>query len=104
MLYPRTPVWDLREIVAAQFFLFLKTKRAMIGGDNLQVILLQAIPQFLLVPFLAQRGSENEFRSFKTGRIEVLERKIQILWTSLGVYRKSPIAGLANFFERIIAA
>src|ERR1700757_1287359 len=41
VLNSRPTIWDFREIVAAHFFLFLKTKRAMIGGHNLQVILLQ---------------------------------------------------------------
>ena len=87
----------------AQFFLFLETKRAMVGGDDLQVIALQTVPQFFLMPFLSQRRSEDILRSFKTRRIEILKRKIQILRTSLRIDRKPAIACLANFFERFVA-
>ena len=104
MLYARAAVRNFREIVAAHFFLFFETKRAMIGGDNLQVIVLEAVPEFLLMPFFAQRRSENIFRSFEPGCIKVLERKIQILRAGLGVDGKSAVARLANFFKRIVAA
>jgi hypothetical protein len=38
VLDPGTAVGNLGEIVASQFFLFLETKRAMIGGNHLKMI------------------------------------------------------------------
>src|ERR1700726_3937468 len=67
------------------------------------MILLKATPKFFLMPFLPQRRSEDVLRSFKTGGIHVLEREVQILRTGFGINRKSAIAGLTNFFERLIA-
>src|ERR1019366_5615621 len=68
------------------------------------MVLLEAIPEFLLVPFLTEWRSEDVFRSFKPGRIEVLEGEVQVLRAGLGVDGKSAIAGLANFLECLIAA
>src|SRR6202011_5296411 len=65
-----TAVGNFGEIVAAQFLLFLETKRTMVGRDNLEMILLEAIPKFFLMPLFPQRRSEDVLRSFKTGRIQ----------------------------------
>lgn len=54
MLNSRPSVRNLCEIVAAQFFLLFETERAMIGGNHLQMIARQSIPQFFLVPLLAE--------------------------------------------------
>src|ERR1017187_2164992 len=67
------------------------------------MIVLKATPQFLLVPLLAQRRSENVLRAFKPRRIHVLEREVQILRTSLGVDGKSAVASFPNFLQRLMA-
>ena len=56
------------------------------------------------MPFFAQRRSENVLRAFKAGRIHVFERQIKILGTGLGIDGQAAIAGLANFFQRVVAA
>ena len=45
----------------------------MIGGDDLEVIAFQAVPEFFLMPLLAQGWSENIFRAFESGSVEVLD-------------------------------
>ena len=70
----------------------------------MQVILLQSVPEFFLMPLFAQRRSENVLRAFEAGRVHVFERKIQILRTGFGVNGKAAIAGFANFFQRVVAA
>ena len=76
----------------------------MIGGNHLQVIVFQSRPQFFLMPFFAQRRSEDILGAFEAGRVHVFERKVKILRTGLGVDRQAAIAGLANFFQRVVAA
>src|SRR5580692_1868889 len=104
MLDAGASVGDFGEVVAAQFFLFFETEWAVVGRDYLQVILLQSVPEFFLVPLLAQWGRENVFRSFESGYVEILDGKIEILRTSLGIHGKASIAGFANFFEGVVTA
>ena len=104
MLDPRAAIRNFREIVFAQFLLLFEAERTMICRDHLQVIRLQPIPQLLLVPLFAQRRSEYILRSFKPGRIEVLERQIKILRTGFGIHRQPAIPRLTHFFKGIIAA
>src|SRR6202140_5921346 len=67
------------------------------------MILLEATPQFFLMPLLAQWRSENILRPFKAGRIHVVEREVQVLRAGFGINWKPAVASLANFFERVIA-
>src|SRR5204863_1239261 len=97
-------IGNLREVVLPQFFLLFETKWTVIGGDDLQVIALESVPELLLVPLFAQRRRENILRAFKAGYIEILDGKIQILRASLRVDRKAAIARLPNFFERFVTA
>ena len=53
VLDSRTPVGDFGEVADAEFFLFLEAKRTVIRGYDLQVIVLQSLPQFFLVPLFA---------------------------------------------------
>src|SRR5580698_7101341 len=76
MLHAWAAVGNLGEVVFAQFFLFFEAEWAVVSGNDLQMNPLQSIPQFFLMPLLAQRRSENIFRAFKSGRIHVLERQI----------------------------
>ena len=64
-------VRNFREVAKPEFFLLFETKWTMIGRDDLQMIAFQAIPQFLLVPFFAQRWREDILGSFEAGHVEV---------------------------------
>src|SRR6185369_13057924 len=48
VLDARSPIGDLAEIVAAEFFLLLEAERAVVGRDHLKVITSKALPQLLL--------------------------------------------------------
>ena len=65
VLDARAAVGNLREIVLAQHLLVLETERAMVGRNHLQVVVLQAVPQFRLVLLLAQRRREDILRAFE---------------------------------------
>src|SRR6266571_2838845 len=82
--------------------LLLEAEGAVVGGDDLQRVLREALPELFLMPFFAERRSEDVFRAFKTGRVHILERKIQVLRTSFGVRGEAAVAGFADFFERIV--
>ena len=45
----RAAVGDLGEIVLAENLLVFETERAMVGGDHLQVVVLEAVPELRLV-------------------------------------------------------
>src|SRR4029077_8885680 len=91
------------EVVPAQLFLLFETKWTVIGGDDLQVIAFESVPEFLLVPLFSQRWSENVFRAFKIGHVEIFDRKVEVLGAGLGINRKTAVASFPHFFERVIA-
>src|SRR5260370_2252134 len=104
VLDARSAVGDFGEIVFAHFLLLLETERTMVGGNNLQMVLLQAVPELFLVPLLAQRRRENILGSFESGLVHVVDGEIQILRTRFRVHPQSPIAAFAHFFKSAFAA
>src|SRR5207248_10775959 len=104
MLDAGSAIGNLSEIPLAELFLFLKAERTMIGRDHLQMIVLQPVPEFFLVPLFAQRRSEDVFGAFKAGSIHIFKREIEVLRTGLRIDRQSPVAGFANFLEGVVAA
>ena len=48
ILDARAAVGNLCEIVLAEDLLILEAERAMVGGNDLQMIVLQSVPQFRL--------------------------------------------------------
>src|ERR1019366_7097909 len=94
----------LREVIATEFFLFLEAEWTVIGGDDLQMVPLEAAPEFFLMPLFAKRWREDIFRAFKVGDVEVFDRQIQILRASFSINGKAAVPGLANFLESFIAA
>src|SRR5215472_10528828 len=73
------PVRNLRKVVLAQLLLLLEAKRTMVGGDDLQRILRQALPELFLMPFFAKRRREHVLSDLKARGIHIFEREIQIL-------------------------
>ena len=96
-------VGNFGEVVLAEFFLFLEAERAVIGGDDLQRVLREALPEFFLVPLFAQRRGEDVFGAFETGRVHVFEREIEILRAGFGVGGQAAVARFADFFEGVVA-
>src|SRR3981189_896568 len=103
MLDAGATIGNFGEIVFAQLFLLLEAKWAVIRGDDLQRVAGESLPKFFLMPFFAERRRENVLRAFKTGRVHIFEREIQILWASFRVGGQATVACFANFFERLIA-
>ena len=68
-----TSVGNLREIVSPKFLLLLETEWAVIGGDDLQMIALETVPEFLLMPFFAKGRGKYIFRAFEIGNIKVFD-------------------------------
>src|SRR5260370_1968920 len=99
----RSTVGNLGEVVFAQLLLFFEAERTMIGGNHLQRILGQSLPEFFLVPFFAQRRREDVLRSFKSWNIEIFKRKIEVLRTGLGISGQSAVARLADLLESVVA-
>ena len=63
----------------------------------------EAVPEFFLMPFLAQRRRENILGGIETGTVHVVEREIEILRTGFGVSGKAAVARFAHFFQRVVA-
>src|SRR6267154_2429018 len=72
-------IWNLREVVSAHLLLLLEAKRTMVGGDDLQRVARQSLPEFFLIPFFAERRSEHELRAFKARNIHIFQREVKIL-------------------------
>src|SRR6266849_4624267 len=100
---PRAAVGNLGEIVLAQLLLLLVTERAMIGGDHLQGILGQALPELFLVPFFAQRRREDILGALEAGYVEVFDGKKKVLRAGLSIGRQAAVARLADLLERFVA-
>ena len=103
MLDAGAAVGNFCEVVDAELFLVFEAERAMIGGDDLQRVLRESLPEFFLVPLFAERRSEDVFGAFEAGGVHVFEREIEILRTGFGVGGDAAVAGFANFFESVVA-
>src|SRR5437879_9954914 len=104
MFNTRAAVGNFGEVVFAHFFLLLEAEWAVVGGDHLQMVLLESRPELFLVPFFAQWWCKDILRRLKPWLLYVVEREIEVLRASLSIDWQAPVAGLANFFQRIIAA
>src|SRR5881396_316242 len=96
VLHARQPVRDLREVVLAQLLLALVVERRVVGGHDLEVVLLETRPQLLLMILGAQGWGAHELRALEPGPGHVVGGKIEVLGTRLGVRRQAPVPGLAH--------
>ena len=63
----RDPVRNLRERLAAHFFLSTEIKRGMIGTDRRDRSARQSAPKCIVLLGIAQRGRHHKFGTFKAG-------------------------------------
>src|SRR5882724_632268 len=96
-------IGNLGEIVLAELFLLLEAEGAVVGGNNLQSVFGEALPELFLVPLFAERRSEDILGAFKTGGVHIFQGKIQVLRAGLGVSGQAAVARFADFFERVVA-
>src|SRR5690242_18660857 len=96
-------IGNLGEVILTKFFLLLEAEGAVVGGNNLQRIFRKTLPEFFLIPLFAERGSEDVLGAFKSGRVHIFQREIQILRTGFRVSGEAAVARFADFFEGIVA-
>ena len=101
VLDARAAVGNLGEIVFAEDFLVFETERAMVGGDHLQVIVLQAVPEFRLMLLGAQRRREDILGAFEIGPLQLFDGEQQILRAGFGECRHAAVARFAHLVERV---
>src|ERR1700686_3402558 len=100
-LHSRQAVWDLGEVAAPQVLLAFEMEGTVVGRDQLQVVLEQALPELVVMPRRSQRRRAHVFRSLEARPAEVVQAEIKILRASLGKGRGAVIARLPNRIERL---
>jgi hypothetical protein len=73
MLDAGAAVWYFGEVVDAELLLVFETEGAVVGGDDLQCVVREAVPEFFLVPLFAEWRSEDVFGAFEAGGVHVFE-------------------------------
>src|SRR5262245_21053793 len=104
MLDTRPAVRNLSEIVPAQLFLFLETKRAMVSRYHLQIVAAKAGPQLVLVPFLAERRCHHILGPLEPFLFVQAVVKEEILRAGFGVGRQPEVACTTNLLQSVVAA
>src|SRR5205823_4276054 len=84
IFHTRQPVWDLGEIAPSHLLLSLEMEWTMVGRDQLQVILDQALPELIMVRLGSKRRRADILRAFEARPAEVFEAQIQVLRAGLG--------------------
>ena len=97
----RAAVGDLGEVVFAEDLLVFEAEGAVVGGDHLQVIVLETIPEFRLVLFRAQGRGEDVFRAFEVGAFELFDGEQQVLRAGFGEGGDAAVAGFADLIEGV---
>src|SRR5205807_2536752 len=85
-------VRDLGEVAFPEIFLTLEMERAMVGRDQLQVILEQTLPELIVMRLRSQRRRADVFGALEAGPAEVFQAEIQILRAGLGKGRRAVVA------------
>src|SRR4051812_15498172 len=102
MLDTGRAVWNLGEIIFAEFLLLFHAERTMVGRDDLQVIHLQTLPKLGLVPLLTQRRRHYVLCSVEVFAV-IVDGKEEILRTGFGEGGNAAIARLAHLIQSISA-
>src|SRR5215470_18074268 len=74
-----TAIGNFGEVVFAESLLVFEAERTVVGGDNLQVIVFEAVPQFREIFLFAKRRRENVFGAFEAGPPEFVDREQKVL-------------------------
>jgi len=93
VLNARSAVGDLSEIVFAEYLLVREAEGAMVGGDHLQVIVLEAVPKLGLVLLGTQGRREHVLGAFEIGPFQVFDREQQVLRAGLREGRDAAVGG-----------
>ena len=82
--------------------MFGQAERAMVSGNDLQIIPGEASPQSILVFLGAQRRDHGVFGGFLIGLVIFRFRQEKIVGAGLGKYRHAVIARLGNMAHRFL--
>lgn len=102
VLHTRHPVRDLREVAAAHLLLTGETERAVVGGDDLELVVPQAPPERLLVFLGPQRGGADVLGALEVRLGEVVGGEEEVLRARLTEDRKSLVAGGRQFGDGLV--
>src|SRR5262249_32938650 len=94
------PVGDLPEVALAKVFLALEIERAVVGRNELEVVLDEALPELVLVIRRAERRRTDELRAIEPVA-QVVEREEQVLRACLGERPDAPVARFADGVQRV---
>ncbi len=95
VLDARQTVRDLAEVTLAEVLLAFEIERAVVGRDELEVILHETRPQLLLVIGRSERRRADELRPVETA-LHVVERQEEVLRAGLGERRNAAVARIAD--------
>ena len=102
VLDPRQAVRNLPEVAPPELLLALEVERAVVGRDDLEVVLDEARPQLLPVRVLLAQGRRaHELRALEPVA-QVVEAEEQVLGTRLGERLHPAIPGATDRIERIL--
>ena len=100
ILHAGQAVGHLPEVVLAKVFLAVEVERAVVGRHDLEIVLAQAAPQFLLVVFRPKGRRAHELGTLEAVA-HVIERQEQVLGTGFGEGHRAAIAGGPDLVQRI---
>ena len=100
VLDARQAVGDLPEVALAELLLAVEVERAVVGRDDLEVVLDEARPELGLVVGRAERRRADELRALEAVA-HVVEREEQVLRARLGERLRAAVAGLADRVEGV---
>ena len=95
VLDARQAVGDLAEVAAAELLLAVEVERAVVGRDELEVVLDEARPQLVPVVLRPERRRADELGALEAVA-HVVERQEQVLRARLGEGRRAAVAGAAD--------
>src|SRR6266699_1531258 len=95
------PVRDGGEVVLAEDLLVLVVERAVVGGDQLEIIGDQAVPEVGLMVGGPERRRADELGALEARPGQVVERQVQVLRAGLRVDRGAVVAAFADRVERV---
>src|SRR5207247_7691223 len=76
-------------------------ERAVVGGDDLEVVARKPLPELVLMPLLAKRRAHDVFRAVEARLVVVVDREEEVLRARLGISRQAPVAEGPHLLERL---
>ena len=94
-------VGNFGEVVFAEDFLVGEAEGAVVGGDDLEMIVTQAVPEFGEIVLFAQGRGEDVFGAFEVGALQFFDGEKKILRAGFGEGGETAVARFADLVERV---